>query len=107
MAEIKFTPAALNDLQEIKAYISEDLCNEISAINTVKMILENVRRLEAFPGCGATLSSIIDIEAPYRYLVCGNYTAFYKVENNEAHVIRILYGKRTFMKTLFGNLEDY
>lgn len=106
MAEVKFTHATLDDLREIKAYISDDLCNEISATDTVKMILENIRQLEAFPQCGATLSSIIDIEIPYRYLVCGNYIAFYKVENNEVHVIRVLYGRRNFMKILFGEVKD-
>lgn len=106
MAEIKFTPAALDDLRGIKSYISDDLCNEISAKSTVQRILENIRRLESFPECGAPLSSIIDLEVPYRFLVCGNYTAFYKVENNEIHIVRILYGRRNFMKILFGDPEE-
>ena len=30
----------------------------------------------SFPEIGAPLSSIISLEVPYRFLVCGNYTAF-------------------------------
>lgn len=106
MAEIKFTPSAMEDLREIKAYITDDLNNEIAAKNTVSMILKNVRQLEAFPQSGAPLSSIIDIEVPYRFLICGNYTAFCKIENDEVHIIRILYGRRNFMKILFGEPEE-
>lgn len=106
MAEIKFTPAVLEDLRGIKVYITDDLNNEIAAQNTVSMILKSIRQLETFPLSGAPLSSIIDIDVPYRFLACGNYTAFYKTEDDEVHIIRVLYGRRNFMKTLFGELEE-
>ena len=106
MVRIQFTPDALEDLKQIKKYITDDLCSEQSAINTVDRILKRIRQLEAFPEIGAPLSSIIDIEVPYRCLVCGNYTAFYKFENNEVHIIRILYARRNFMQILFGKNAD-
>ena len=106
MVRIQFTPDALEDLKQIKKYITDDLCSEQSAINTVDRILKRIRQLEAFPEIGAPLSSIIDIEVPYRFLVCGNYTAFYKFENNEVHIIRILYARRNFMQILFGTNAD-
>jgi len=106
MVRIQFTPDALEDLKQIKKYITDDLCSEQSAINTVDRILKRIRQLEAFPEIGAPLSSIIDIEVPYRFLVCGNYTAFYKFENNEVHIIRILYARRNFMQILFGKNAD-
>ena len=106
MVRIQFTPDALEDLKQIKKYITDDLCSEQSAINTVDRILKRIRQLEAFPEIGAPLSSIIAIEVPYRFLVCGNYTAFYKFENNEVHIIRILYARRNFMQILFGKNAD-
>ena len=60
----------------------------------------------AFPEIGAPLSSIISLEVPYRFLVCGNYTAFYKVDGDEVHIIRVLYGRRNFMQILFGKSYD-
>ena len=106
MVKIKFTPDALADMKEIKAYITDELCSEQSAINTTQKIMKRIRQLADFPEIGAPLSSIIHLEVPYRFLVCGNYTAFYKVEGDEVHVIRVRYGRRNFMQTLFGKSYD-
>ena len=69
-------------------------------------IMKRIRQLADFPEIGAPLSSIISLEVPYRFLVCGNYTAFYKVEGDEIHIIRVLYGRRNFMQILFGRSYD-
>ena len=106
MAKINFTPDALEDLKEIKQYITDELCSEQSAINTVGKITKRIRQLADFPESGAPLSSIINFEVPYRFLVCGNYTAFYKVDDDDVHIIRILYGRRNFMQILFGREFD-
>ena len=45
MAHIRLTPAALNDLQEIKKYISEELCNPIAANRIVAAYTD---RLQVF-----------------------------------------------------------
>ena len=106
MAKINFTPDALEDMREIKAYITDELCSEQSAINTVEKIMKRIRQLADFPEIGAPLSSSISLEVPYCVLVCGNYTAFYKVEANEVHIIRVLYGRRNFMQILLGKSYD-
>lgn len=102
MAKINFSPDAIADLKEIKAYIANDLCSEQSAVNTIESIVNRIRQLAEFPEIGAPLSSIVNLEVPYRFLVCGNYTAFYKVDGNEVLIIRILYHRRNFMQILFG-----
>lgn len=102
MADIKFSPAAINDLQQIKAYIKDELCNEQAAVSTIVIIMEHINRLGRFPNSGASLDSIIDFNTNYRFLVCGNYTAFYRIENNTVLIVRILYGRRDFMRILFG-----
>ena len=106
MAKINFTPDALEDMKEIKAYITDELCSEQSAINTTQKIMKRIRQLADFPEIGAPLSSIISLEVPYRFLVCGNYTAFYKFDGDEVHIIRVLYGRRNFMQILFGKSYD-
>lgn len=102
VAEIKFSPEAINDLQQTKAYIIEELCNEQAAVNTVAKITKRIRMLADFPESGAPFSSVIDIETDYRFFVCGNYTAFYRVENSIVYIVRILYGRRDFVRILFG-----
>lgn len=106
MAEIKFSPEAINDLQQIKEYIIEELCNEQAAVNTVSKITKRIRMLADFPESGVPLSSVIDIETDYRFLVCGNYTAFYRVENSMVYIVRILYGRRNYVQILFGEPQD-
>lgn len=102
MADISFSPEAVSDLQQTKAYIADELCNEQAAVHTIAKITGRIRELAMFPEMGAPLSSIVDFATDYRFLVCGNYMAFYRFENQTVYVIRILYGRRDFMRTLFG-----
>lgn len=106
MADIIFSPASKDYLIDIKKYISEELCSEDAAKNTINKILTKIRLLSDFPEMGAPLSSIIDLDVPYRFIVCGNYIAFYKIENEKVIIIRILYGRRNFMQILFGNKNE-
>lgn len=106
MAEIKFSPEATNDLLEIRAYITAELCNEQAAQSTVYKIMKRLQNLEQFPKLGASLESIIGFSTDYRFLVCGNYTAFYRIENNTVYIVRILYGRRDFMRILFGTVQS-
>ena len=101
MAEIRFSPDALKDLQEIKSYISDDLQNEIAAENTVKTIMNRVKQLKDFPDMGAPLSSVAQTQSDYRCLICGSYTAFYRHEEDTVYIIRVLYGRRDYMRVLF------
>ena len=106
MYNIVFSPQALEDLEETKAYITEELCNEKSAVKTVSKILKDIRMLSDFPESAPLLSSIVDFDTSYRFLVCGNYVAFYRLEENEVRVVRILYGRRNFMQILFGQPQE-
>lgn len=106
MTEIVFTPEAVGDLAQIKSYIAEELGNDQAAVRTVSRILGRIRTLADFPLSGTPLSSIVDFETDYRFLVCGNYLAFYRMEGSRAGIVRILYGRRNFMKILFGEPKD-
>lgn len=106
MAELSFSPEAVSDLQQTKAYITDELCNEQAATNTIAKITGRIRELASFPEMGAPLSSIVDFETDYRFLVCGNYTAFYRFENQTVYIVRVLYGRRDFMRILFGEPNE-
>lgn len=99
--DIKFSPEAINDLKEIKNYITDELCNEQAANATISKIMKHIRVLESFPGAGAPLEAVVGFNTKYRFLVCGNYTAFYKTENDIVYILRVLYGRRDFMRILF------
>ena len=102
MINLRYTPQAQQDLQDIRSYIIDELLNPSAAVNVVMKITKKIRSLANFPLMGAALSSIVDIETDYRFLVCDNYTAFYRCDNKTVYIIRILYSRRDFMKILFG-----
>ena len=106
MSRIRYTPEAESDLTGIKKYISEQLMNPTAALSTVTKIIKRIRILEQFPELGTKLSSIIDINTDYRFLVCANYLAFYRIDGNDVFIIRVLYGRRDYITVLFGELPQ-
>ena len=106
MAEIVFSPDALADLKQTKAYITEDLCSEQAAVHTISKIMKRIRMLADFPEVGTSLTSAVNIANDYRFLVCGNYTAFYRYEKDKVYIVRVLYGRRDYMRILFGEVPD-
>ena len=106
MTEIVFSPEAITDLKQIKTYITEELCSGQAAADTLLNIMKRIQYLSGFPEIGAPLSSIVNAAADYRFLVCGNYTAFYRYENGTVYIVRVLYGRRDYMRILFDRKEQ-
>lgn len=102
MYNLFLTDEARDDLREIRKYISVDLDNEKSAAKIVGDIVRKMSQLKDMPEIGAPLSSRVDFETDYRYLVCGNYNVFCRIETNTAKIIRVLNSRRNFMLILFG-----
>ena len=91
-----------NDLAAIKEYIGVELANPDAAKNTMVKITKRIRDLKRFAEIGSPLSSIIDIDTDYRFLVCGNYLVFYRAVVNDVYIDRVLYGRRDYLAILFG-----
>jgi len=106
MYKLKISPEAKDDLAEIKDYISKELCNPQAAINLVPKITKKIRGLTEHPGIGSPLSSVLDIQTEYRFLICENYLIFYRYEEGIVFVSRVLYGKRNYIRILFGDLLE-
>lgn len=100
--KIHYAPEARRDLDDIWDYIVADLCNPKVAQRTVSRILDAVDALADFSGIGAPLTSVADTDTDYRFLVTGNYLTFYRVQGNDVYVDRILYGRRDYLRILFG-----
>ena len=105
MTKIHLSPRARGDLRAIKTYIALDLSNPKAAQDALARIAKRLQDLDLFPDIGAPLDLIIDIKTDYRFLVCDNYTVFYRHETEEIFIDRILYGKQDFIKVLFGFSE--
>ncbi|NLN44155.1 MAG: type II toxin-antitoxin system RelE/ParE family toxin [Methanosarcina sp.] len=91
---------------EIKNYISQELNSSQAAENLILKITKKIRGLLDYPVIGASLSSVIDIQTDSRFLVCANYLIFYRYENEVVYVIRILYGRRDYVRVLFNDLSE-
>lgn len=105
MYKISFSPEAGDDLKEIKQYIKDELCTEQAAKNTVAKILKKIKLLSDFPESGSSISAIIGFDTDYRYLVCDNYIVFYRIDNKNVLIVRVLYGRRNYMQILFGDIS--
>lgn len=99
---IEVSNEARNDLRQIREYISVDLDSEKSASKIVGGIVKRIGSLKDMPEIGASLSSRVSIKTDYRYLVCGNYNVFYRIEADTVKIVRILNARRNFMTILFG-----
>jgi plasmid stabilization system protein ParE len=116
MAELLYSPQALEDLRAIHDYLASDLGSPRAAQDTVSRITRAARILETAPEIGTPLSSICRIVSDYRFLVSGRYLIFYRYSphlesgdriKDTAHIIRVLYGGRNYLSLLFdGILED-
>lgn len=103
MAKVSFSDVSINDLQLIKAYITNDLLNDKVAEDIIIAIYRKIYLLEEFPDMGSPLSSIVNIKTDYRFLVCGNYLVFYKHEDENVYIVRVIYKRRNFVNILFND----
>lgn len=99
--KIKYTPAAIADLQEIKNYISKVLHNPKAAGRIVKRIMDHCGNLKELPKLGMSLSAKTGQETDLRYLICDQYLAIYRVEEDMILIARILDGRTDYMRVLF------
>lgn len=99
-SNVVYSPLAQSDLDRIFDYISDELANPSAALNTVNGILNRIELLATFPDSGTPLSSIYPIATDYRFVVSGNYLAFYRHKEN-VYIDRILYAGSDYLKTLF------
>ena len=101
MPKLIYTPKALDDLKEIKAYVTKQF-DEGKAKACVKEITSTAKQLGLFPGEGPCLEDLIEYPTDYHYLVVKPNYIFYRVEGDTVRVIRILNEKQDFLQLLFG-----
>ena len=106
MNNLSLSPEAQDDLSEIKAYIAEDLENPQAALSTVTKITKTIRMLQEHALIGVPLSAIADVNSDYRYLISGSYMIFYRVAGKDVFIDRVLYGRRDYLRILFGDIAE-
>jgi addiction module RelE/StbE family toxin len=92
--EVRYLPAAEQDLITILNYIKQD--NPTVALKLIEEIDEVISRLEDFPNMGVTPKDLRLKSLNYRMLVIENYLVFYVVKDLIIEIRRIIHGKRKF-----------
>lgn len=102
--KIHYSPESRRDLDDIWDYIVSELQNRSAAERVINRIIDAVDPLKNFAEMGTPLSSIADIGTDYRFLIIGNYMVFYRVQDNDVYIDRVLYGRSDYMSVLFKDL---
>ena len=76
------------------------------AIDIINRIIEKAAYLEQFPNMRAMLSAVSECETGHRFLITGNYMIFYRHDEKNVYIDRVLYGKRDYLRALFDNLDE-
>lgn len=103
MHKIKVNPMATEDLIEVKDYIKKELDNPTAAINVINKIIDKYEGLKQFPLMGVELSTKINVQTDFRYVVSGNYLVIYRADHEFVYIYRILYAGRDYLRILFPN----
>jgi len=97
---------ARQDLKSIQNYIAEEQESPQTALKVIEKILDKIENLLSFPDTGTLLSPKVNFPTNYRYTRAAGYLIFYRHENNQILVDRIIHGKRNYITILFTASED-
>jgi toxin ParE1/3/4 len=104
-SRIRYSPAAVDDMDEIFSYISQD--NLAAAELILEKLDREIIKLEGFPNMGSVLTDdeYTIIQPGYRFIVVKPYLVFYRIINNTVIIYRILHGRRDYLRELFDSPE--
>lgn len=100
--QIRFTPLAYEDLDEIDTYISVTLVNPQAAERLLEEMENSINQLIQFPYIGTKADDPYLARKGYRKLVVENYLVFHLVDSDQKQVVimRVLYGAREYRSLL-------
>jgi toxin ParE1/3/4 len=99
--QIIISTEARDDLSAIRDYIRDELQSPESARRIMASLKKSILSLSHFPERGTPLNSILSVNTPFRFLVCGRYRIFYLIHGKRIEVVRILHTRQDFIRTLF------
>ena len=97
---------ARHDLKNIQEYIGEEKESPKTALQVVEKILDRIGDLLRLPNSGTLLAPKVNFPTNYRYVKSKGYFIFYRYENNQIFVDRIIHGKRDYISILFPYAEN-
>ncbi len=99
--KLRYTPAAICDIDEIVEYISHTLMNPEAAQRIVATIAADCARLKEQPNLGIELSKKTGRELEWRCIISGQYMVVYEV-TDAISVLRVLDARMDYLRILLG-----
>lgn len=99
--KLRYTPAAILDLQEIRDYIRDVLMNPNAAQNVIKSISDSCSRLKDQPYIGVELRKKLNREIEGYCMITGKYIVIYEVDE-AVSVLRVLDTRTDYVKVLMA-----
>jgi plasmid stabilization system protein ParE len=90
MADVIWSPPALDDVASIAEYIGKD--SQDQARLFTRRLLEGVERLREFPRSGRVIPEIGDPQC--REIIYGAYRIMYRIEADEVWITGVVHGAR-------------
>lgn len=78
----------------------------MAARRLVDSVIERAQLFADVPGVGTALHTFSGIDAGYCYMLGGNRTVFLACDGGRALVVRVIYAKSDYMRTIFGESGD-
>lgn len=96
---LRYTPQAIEDLEEISNYISQSLQNPDAARHIVSSIAGDAARLKEQPELGQLLSAKTGREIAGRFLVSGKYILIYDIDD-AISILRVIDSRVDYLRML-------
>jgi len=103
--KVKYTAAAVDDLDEIFSFISKDNADAAEAL--LGKLDHHIAGLAESPNRGSVLSEedYTLVQRGYRFIIVHPYLVFYRITENTVIIHRVLHGRRDYLRELFGSFE--
>lgn len=103
--KLRFTPQAIQDLSEIKGYISDALHNPGAANRITKMLMDNCSNLKQFPNAGISARTKLGLDTDDRVLLCEKYLVIYSATEDTVSIGRVIDGRQDYARILFKDMK--
>ena len=94
MAEVIWSPEAIQDLEAISAFIARD--SEYHAAMFVQRLIDATDRLARLPGSGRVIPEVG--ASRYREVIEGGYRIMYSIAGDTVRIDAVIHGARDFGK---------
>ena len=102
---LRYTPSAILDLEEMRDYITEELQNPDAGQNMLKRIVRDLSALKAQPHLGQTLRRKFGLDMDGCCIISGRQLAVYDINEEEdmVEILRVLDTRTDYLRVLLSS----